>query len=243
MAVTAFASNVARLESVAHAARAAGREIVLVGRSMHRMVQAARDTGYLQGLSPHSCREDDAALLPADHVLYLVTGSQGEPRAALARIASGNHPRVSLGEGDTRDLFLAHHSRQRDRHLTSCRTSCRSSGVTVLSADDHFVHVSGHPAREELAEMYRWVRPNIAIPVHGETRHLAEHVRFAKQMQVPHTVLAVNGQMVRLAPGAADAGRRSPFGPAVHGRTLADYAKTTAMPARGAAWGSPGSLA
>jgi ribonuclease J len=199
VAVTAFASNVARLQSIAHAARTHGREIVLVGRSMHRMVQAAKDTGYLPDF-PSLVSEDDAVHLPADHVLYLCTGSQGEPRAALARIAAGNHPRVELGQGDT-VIFSSRVIPGNEIAIHELHNDLSRLGVTVLSAEDHFVHVSGHPARGELAEMYRWVRPKIAIPVHGETRHIAEHVRFAQSMQVPHTVAAANGEMVRLAPG------------------------------------------
>ena len=210
VAVTAFASNVARLESVAHAARAHGREIVVVGRSMHRMIQAARETGYLPDFPP-IVSEEDGMMLPADHALYLVTGSQGEPRAALSRIASGNHPRVDLGAGDT-VIFSSRVIPGNEIAIHELHNQLSALGVTVLSAEDHFVHVSGHPAREELAEMYRWVRPKIAIPVHGEVRHIAEHVRFAHSMQVPQTVTAANGQMVRLAPGPATQVDEVPFG-------------------------------
>lgn len=199
--VTAFASNVARLQSVAQAARASGREVVLVGRSMHRMVQAARDTGYLKDFPP-LVSEDDAMHLPADHVLYLVTGSQGEPRAALSRIASGNHPTVDLGAGDT-VIFSSRIIPGNELAIYELHNKLSRLGVTVLSGEDHFVHVSGHPGRDELAEMYRWVRPRIAVPVHGEDRHIAEHVRFAQSLQVPETVQAHNGEMFRLAPGPA----------------------------------------
>jgi ribonuclease J len=208
--VTSFASNVARLQSVAEAAREAGREIVLVGRSMHRMVEAARDTGYLKKL-PSIVAEEDAVHLPADHVLYLCTGSQGEPRAALARIASGDHPFVSLGEGDT-VIFSSRIIPGNEREIFELQNKLAALGVTVLTERDHFVHVSGHPAREELAEMYRWVRPRIAVPVHGEMRHMTEHARFAKELQVPEAVVVENGQMLRLAPGRAEIVDEAPSG-------------------------------
>jgi ribonuclease J len=208
--VTSFASNVARLQSVAEAAREAGREIVLVGRAMHRMVEAARDTGYLKKF-PSVVSEEDAVHLPADHVLYLCTGSQGEPRAALARIASGEHPYVSLGEGDS-VIFSSRIIPGNEREIFELQNRLAALGVAVLTERDHFVHVSGHPARDELAEMYRWVRPRIAVPVHGEMRHMTEHARFARELQVPESVVVANGQMLRLAPGRAEIIDEAPSG-------------------------------
>jgi ribonuclease J len=201
VAVTCFASNVARLDSVAEAARDAGREIVLVGRSMHKMIEAARETGYLKNF-PRVLDEEEALHIPADHILYLCTGSQGESRAALARIAQGNHPFVTLGKGDS-VVFSSRVIPGNELEIFEMQNQLASLGVEVITEKDHFVHVSGHPARDELAEMYRWVRPQIAIPVHGETRHLTAHARLARELQVPQAVVVKNGDMVRLAPGRA----------------------------------------
>jgi ribonuclease J len=201
IAVTAFASNVARLDSIAKAAREHGREVALVGRAMHRIVGAAKETGYLADF-PRTLDEAEAAQLPPDRVLYLVTGSQGEPRAALARIATGDHPNVSLGPGDS-VIFSSRIIPGNELAIFELHNRLSALGVEVLTEQDHFVHVSGHPARNELAEMYRWVRPEIAVPVHGELRHMAEHARLAKSLQVPQAVVIENGQMLRLAPGKA----------------------------------------
>jgi len=202
IAVTAFASNVARLTSIAEAARQCGRQIALVGRSMHKMVQAARDTGYLKDFPP-VLDEAEAAELPARRVLYLVTGSQGEPRAALARIAEGNHPNVSLGKGDA-VIFSSRIIPGNELPIFALHNKLCMLGVEVLTEQDHFVHVSGHPARDELAQMYRWTRPRIAVPVHGELRHMSEHARLAKSLQVPEALVPQNGQLYRFAPGPAE---------------------------------------
>ena len=210
VAVTAFASNVARLQSVAEAAQAAGRELVLVGRAMRHMVNCARDTGYLKKF-PRVLPEEEAAELPADNVLYLCTGSQGEPRAALARIASDEYPSVSLGEGDS-VIFSSRIIPGNELAIFELQNRLAARGVAVLTERDHFVHVSGHPARDELATMYSWVKPRVAIPVHGELRHMSEHARFARELQVPEAVVALNGQMVRLAPGRAEIVDETPSG-------------------------------
>jgi len=202
IAVTAFASNVARLDSIAHAAKIHGRKLALVGRSMHKIVQAARATGYLKDF-PAVLDAAEASELPAGKVLYLVTGSQGEPRAALSRIAQGNHPDVQLGNGDA-VIFSSRVIPGNDLAIFELHNKLSALGVEVLTAEDHFVHVSGHPAREELAEMYRWTRPRIAVPVHGELRHMAEHARLAKSLQVPEALVPANGQLYRLAPGPAE---------------------------------------
>jgi len=210
VAVTAFASNVARLESVAEAARIAGRELVLVGRSMRHMVNCARDTGYLKKF-PRVLAEEEAADLPADHVLYLCTGSQGEPRAALARIAADENPYVRLGEGDT-VIFSSRIIPGNDLAIFELQNQLAAKGIAVLTERDHFVHVSGHPARDELAAMYSWVKPRIAIPVHGELRHMSEHARLARELQVPEAVVVLNGQMLRLAPGPTEIVDETPSG-------------------------------
>jgi ribonuclease J len=201
VAVTAFASNVARLDSVAKAAREHGREIALVGRAMHKMVHAARETGYLADF-PRTVDEAEAAQLPLRRVLYLLTGSQGEPRAALPRIAAGEHPTVALGKGDA-VIFSSRIIPGNELAIFELHNRLAAIGVEVLTEQDHFVHVSGHPCRDELAEMYRWTRPRIAVPVHGELRHMSEHARLARALQVPEAVVVENGHMLRLAPGKA----------------------------------------
>jgi ribonuclease J len=210
VAVTAFASNVARLESVGLAARRHGRELVLVGRSMHRIVQAARETGYLKGF-PAAIAPEEAAQLPPRRVLYLCTGSQGEPRAALARIAAGEHPSVSLGSGDS-VIFSSRIIPGNELAIFDLQNKLARRGAEIITERDHFVHVSGHPAREELEQMYRWVRPRIAVPVHGEFRQLAEHARLARALQVPQAIVPQNGYMVRLAPGRAEIVDETPAG-------------------------------
>ncbi|HTT85705.1 MAG TPA: ribonuclease J [Rhizomicrobium sp.] len=210
VAVTAFASNVARLESVGKAARKHRRELTLVGRSMQRIVQAARETGYLTDF-PTTIEAEEAAQLPPHRVLYLCTGSQGEPRAALARIAAGEHPTVSLGPGDS-VIFSSRIIPGNDLAIFDLQNKLARLGVEVITERDHFVHVSGHPAREELAQMYRWVRPRIAVPVHGELRHLTEHARLARALQVPQAIVLQNGFMLRLAPGRAEIIDETPAG-------------------------------
>ncbi len=221
VAVTAFASNVARLDTVAKAARIHGREVALVGRAMQKMVGAAKATGYLADF-PAILDEEEAASLPARHVLYLCTGSQGEQRAALSRIAVGDHPHVSLGPGDA-VIFSSRIIPGNELGIFELHNRLAALGVEVLSAEDHFVHVSGHPARDELAQMYRWTRPQIAVPVHGELRHLTEHARLARSLQVPQAVVIANGQMLRLAPGRAEVIDETPSG-RVHldGRVLVE---------------------
>ena len=199
VAVTSFASNVARLVSVAKAARAHGRHVALVGRSMHKIVAAARDTGYLKDFPP-PIDAADADDIPAHKILYLCTGSQGEPRAALARIAEDNHPFVHLSKGDA-VIFSSRVIPGNELPIFELHNKLAALGVEVLTEQDHFVHVSGHPCRDELEQMYRWTRPRIAIPVHGELRHLAEHARLAKSLQVPEALVPANGQLWRLAPG------------------------------------------
>ncbi|HKD22698.1 MAG TPA: ribonuclease J [Rhizomicrobium sp.] len=221
VAVTAFASNAARLGSIARAAKRHRRQIALVGRAMHRIVSAARDTGYLDDF-PATLDEAEAAQLPPSRVLYLCTGSQGEPRAALARIASGDHPNVSLGPGDT-VIFSSRIIPGNELAIFDIQNKLAALGVEVLTERDHFVHVSGHPAREELAHMYRLVRPRIAVPVHGELRHMTEHARLARSLQVPEAVVITNGQMLRLAPGPAKIIDETPAGRVyLDGKVLVD---------------------
>jgi ribonuclease J len=210
IAVSAFASNVARMKSVIRAATAVKRHVALVGRSMHKIANAAIETGYLKDI-PSLIDEESAADLPAHRVLYLCTGSQGEPRAALTRIAAGDHPHVTLGPGDS-VIFSSRMIPGNERLIHEMQNSLARRGVEVISAEDHDVHVSGHPARDELADMYGWLRPQIAVPVHGEERHLMEHVRLAKSLQVPEAIHAPNGSVVRLAPGPATIVDEAPHG-------------------------------
>jgi ribonuclease J len=199
VAVTGFASNVARLDTIARAATAHGRRIALVGRSMQKMVSAARETGYLKDF-PTILDETDVAEMPAHKVLYLCTGSQGEPRAALARIANDSHPHVHLAEGDT-VIFSSRVIPGNELGIAEIQNKLAGRGIAVLTSEDHDVHVSGHPCRDELAQMYRWIRPQLALPVHGEMRHQVAHAKLARAMQVPQAMVPENGQLFRLAPG------------------------------------------
>ncbi len=196
VAVACFASNVARMESIAVAALENGRQPALVGRSLWRMNETARRCGYLAGL-PAFLGEDEARALPRDKVLYLCTGSQGEPRAALPRIASGSHRSVSLGDGDT-VIFSSRIIPGNERAILGMQNRLVDSGVEVITARDEPIHVSGHPARGEVEEMYRLVRPRVAVPVHGESMHLREHARVARACGVAHVALIRDGDILRL---------------------------------------------
>ena len=197
--VTCFASNVARLETIAAAAAANDRDVVLAGRALWRFSEVGRAHGCLQDTAAF-LDEDQAGFLPRDKTLIVCTGSQGEPRAALARIADKSHPRVSLESGDT-VIFSSRIIPGNENSIGRMQNQLVRSGVHVMTERDHFVHVSGHPARDELVRMYQHVRPTIAIPVHGELRHMAEHARLAMDCQVAHTIVGENGSMMRIGPG------------------------------------------
>jgi ribonuclease J len=201
VAVACFASNVARLESIAVAAQKHGREVALIGRSLWRIDRAARETGYLKDLPPF-LSEDEAGYVPRDRILLICTGSQGEPRSALARIANDDHPHIVLEEGDA-VIFSSRQIPGNERAIGRLQNQLAKSGIEVVTENDHFVHVSGHPAQDELVRMYQLVRPRIAVPVHGEARHLIAHAKLAEECQVPETVVAENGDVVRLVAGAA----------------------------------------
>jgi ribonuclease J len=198
VAVTTFASNVGRLRAVAEAARAAGREVVVVGRAMERVVQVARETGYLD--DEHQFRSMDVyGHLPNDKVVALCTGSQGEPRAALARIAKDEHPEVTLSRGDM-VIFSSRAIPGNEKAVSSVINGLIEQGVQVVTDRTHLVHVSGHPRRDEMADLIGWVKPRLLIPVHGEALHLAEHADLARSLGI--TVgMCRNGDLVRLAPG------------------------------------------
>ncbi|PIC00406.1 ribonuclease J [Caulobacter sp. X] len=200
IAVACFASNVARMDTVIRAAQACGRKVCLAGRSMHRMAAAARSVGLLEGIEPF-INDDQAKHLPEDQVLFLCTGSQGEARAALSRIADGSHPHVKLGAGD-HVIFSSRVIPGNEIPIRNLQNKLADRGVRLhTERDTPGIHVSGHPCREELRQMYQWVRPQIAVPTHGERRHLIEHAAFAKDLQIPQAVSPRNGDMVRLAPG------------------------------------------
>jgi ribonuclease J len=202
VAVACFASNIARLETAVVVAAAHNRHAGLVGRSLYRMEEAARETGYLKDL-PAFVDEHDLEFLPRDSVLMLCTGSQGEPRSALARIARGQHPHARLEPGDT-VIFSSRVIPGNERSIGRLQDDLAKLGVDVVTTRDAFVHVSGHPARDELATMYQWVRPKIAVPVHGEHRHMRAHAALAEACQVPQAAVVENGQILRLAPGPAE---------------------------------------
>lgn len=199
VAITTFASNVARLSAVAQAAQACGREVILVGRSMERVALVARELGYLDGI-PEFRSADSFDRLPRDKVVLLLTGSQGEPRAALARIAQDDHRQIALMQGDI-VVFSSRLIPGNEKPVLRIVNALAEKGVRVVTDRDGLIHVSGHPRRGEMAKMYEWLRPNIVVPAHGEAQHLAEHVRFARSLGVPHAMVARNGAMLRLAPG------------------------------------------
>ncbi len=201
IAVTTFASNVARMRAVAEAAAAAGREIVVVGRAMARVAQVARETGYLEGIAEFRGVEVYGHL-PPDKVVALCTGSQGEPRAALARISEDQHPEVTFQKGDM-VVFSSRTIPGNEKAVGRVVNGLVRQGIEVITDRTHLVHVSGHPRRAEMEELYGWVHPRIAIPVHGEALHLSEHAKLARAAGVPEVVLCGDGDLVQLAPDPA----------------------------------------
>ena len=201
--VACFASNVARLESIAYAAAADNRSVGLVGRSLWRFYEAAQENGYLKGI-PRFLSPKEAALLPRDKVLLICTGSQGEPRAALARIARNDHPDVALDPGDV-VIFSSRVIPGNEKSIGRLQNRLTELGLELLTThDEQYIHVSGHPARDELVQMYQWIQPQIAVPVHGEMRHMQAHVQLAQECQVQEAQLAPNGTLLKLAPGKAE---------------------------------------
>ena len=195
--VTSFASNVARMESIFYCAEKTGRQISLVGRSMHRIFKAARECGYLKNvIEPIDARE--AKNFAREKIIYLCTGSQGEPMGAMMRIANYTHPDVFIEKGDT-VIFSSKIIPGNEKKLYKLHNQLVREGVEVISEENEFIHVSGHPNRDDLKDMYNWVRPKSIIPVHGEHRHMIEHVKFAKEMQIPYTVKVENGDIVKLS--------------------------------------------
>lgn len=210
VAIAAFASNVARLDTAIRAAEANGRRVCLVGRSMHRMTQAAKSVGLLADVQDF-VDEEEAGYFPPDKILYLCTGSQGEPRAALSRIAEGAHRNVTLGEGDA-VIFSSRIIPGNERGIFDLMNRLAGRGVKVITEKDVHIHVSGHPCRDELRQMYAWAKPKIAIPVHGELRHLKEHAEFARSLQVPQALAPHNGAVIAITPAGARIVDEAPSG-------------------------------
>jgi len=210
VAIGCFASNIARIDTIAKVAAAHDRRVALIGRSLWRMVLSARENGYLTDLEDF-VTEHDVGYFPPGKILLICTGSQGEPRSALFRIARGEHPQVQLEDGDT-VIFSSRVIPGNEKSISQLHNDFSKLGVEIITDHDENVHVSGHPARDELAEMYHWVRPRIAIPVHGEARHIKEHVALARECQVPEALEAANGRLIRLAPGPAEILDQVPVG-------------------------------
>ncbi len=198
VAVATFASNVARIETIARAAQANGRKIVLVGRSLWRITRAAKETGYLTDIDFLDDRQ--AAKYPRHELLLLCTGCQGEPLAAINKLAQNAHPNLKLVPGDT-VIFSSKIIPGNDKRIFRLFNRFVTMGIEVVTEKDHFVHVSGHPSRDELKHMYELVRPEIAIPVHGERVHMHEHAKLAREWGIKHALEVVNGDVLRLAPG------------------------------------------
>jgi ribonuclease J len=202
IAITMFASNISRVHSIAKAAKANKRHVALVGRSLHTMTGAAFDCGYLDDIPPFLDKED-IDRLPANQIVMCVTGSQGEVRAALARIARGENRDISLGRGDT-VIFSSRAIPGNETEINEVRNNLVAGGVTVITAYDteHKIHVSGHPCRDEIGDMYQWVRPKLVVPVHGQRTQLEAQAAFARQCQIENVIVPNNGSVIRLGPGA-----------------------------------------
>ncbi len=196
--VTSFASNVARMETIFYCAEKTGRQISLVGRSMHRIYKAARQCGYLKNvIDPIDPR--DAKKISRDKIIYLCTGSQGEPMGAINRISNYTHPDVFIEKDDT-VIFSSKIIPGNEKKLSKLHNALVLEGVEVINEENEFVHVSGHPNREDLKDMYNWIKPNSVIPVHGEHRHIIEHLSFAREMKVPYPIKVKNGDIIKIAP-------------------------------------------
>ena len=209
--VTSFASNVARMETIFYCAEKTGRNISLVGRSMHRIYKAAKQCGYLSNvIEPIDPR--DAKNISSEKIIYLCTGSQGEPMGAMNRISNYIHPDVFVEAGDT-VIFSSKIIPGNEKKLYKLHNQLVREGINVISEETDFVHVSGHPNRDDLKDMYEWIQPNSIIPVHGEQRHMLEHIDFAKKLNVPHPIKVENGDIVRIFPGdSPEVFDKAPYG-------------------------------
>ena len=187
------------METVFYCAEQTGRHISLVGRSMHRIFKAARQCGYLKNvIDPIDSR--DAKNISREKIVYLCTGSQGEPMGAMNRIVKYTHPDVYIERNDA-VVFSSKIIPGNEKKLYKLHNNLVKEGIEVISEDNEYIHVSGHPNREDLRDMYNWIKPKAVIPVHGEHRHMIEHIEFAKEMQVKYPVQVENGDIVKLYPG------------------------------------------
>jgi len=210
VAVTTFSSNVGRIRSIAEAARDAGRQVLVLGRSLQRVIDVATELGYLDGLPPF-LSEEDFGYIPRENAVILCTGSQGEPRAALAKLARDEMRNVALSPGDT-VIYSSRVIPGNEKAILITKNLLIEQGVKVIEDGDALVHVSGHPRRNELKQMYEWVKPRILVPVHGEAAHLVAHGSLAAMSGIPEVVQVRNGDMLRLAPGPAEIIDQVPFG-------------------------------
>ena len=201
--VTIFSSNIGRIVSIAKAAKEAGRQVCVVGRSLHRMVGAAYECGHMDGVDEF-LSEDDIGYIPNDKVVIIATGSQGEHRAALGKISRGDHRNIKLNRGDT-VIFSSRAIPGNEKNINNVKNNLAGAGIRIVTPRDseHCIHISGHPCRDEIAEMLRWTKPACVIPVHGELTQLRAHANFADGCQVKHTVIPSNGSVIRLDDGAA----------------------------------------
>ncbi|MFO1114517.1 MAG: ribonuclease J [Beijerinckiaceae bacterium] len=213
--VTTFASNLARVKAVALAAEAAGRSVVVIGRSLDRVIEVGRDCGYLDGIKPFLGPQSYSDL-PRDRVVVLATGSQGEPRAAMARIGAREHPAIKLANGDT-VIFSSRTIPGNERDVNAIINGLIDQNVEVITDRNALVHCSGHPRQGEVARLYELLRPKTLIPAHGEPLHLSEHVAFAKAKGIGHVISPRDGDMTLLAPG-----QPSIIGEVAHGRLVED---------------------
>jgi len=230
IAITTFASNVARIRAIAEAAASCERDVVVVGRSMHRVIAVAGELGYLDGL-PAFHDEDAYGYLPREKTVLLCTGSQGEARAALARIASGDHRNIALSKGDT-VIFSSRTIPGNEKAVGEVQNHLADLDVQIITDKDAMVHVSGHPRRGELEELYKLLKPKVVVPVHGEPLHLAAHAEFARSMKVPEVIRGKNGDVIRLNAGRAAIIDEAPFGIMVKDGSILDDPEVTGVKER-----------
>ncbi|HSX76176.1 MAG TPA: ribonuclease J [Shinella sp.] len=220
--ITTFSSNVGRIRSIAQAAEAAGREVLLLGSSMKRVTDVARDIGLMEGLKPFIA-EDEFGYIPRDKVVVILTGSQGEPRAALAKIARDEMRNVAFTGGDT-IIFSSRAIPGNEKAINDIKNGLIEQGINIITDAEALVHVSGHPRRHELQQMYGWTRPKMVVPVHGEAAHLVAHAELAEQSGIADVPRVRNGDILKLAPGEPEVVDHAPFGRIFKdGNLIGDY--------------------
>ncbi len=220
--ITTFSSNVGRIRSIAQAAEAAGREVLLLGSSMKRVTEVARDIGLMEGLKPFIA-EDEFGYIPRDKVVVILTGSQGEPRAALAKIARDEMRNVAFTGGDT-IIFSSRAIPGNEKAINDIKNGLIEQGINIITDAEALVHVSGHPRRHELQQMYGWTRPKMVVPVHGEAAHLVAHAELAEQSGIADVPRVRNGDILKLAPGEPEVVDHAPFGRIFKdGNLIGDY--------------------